>query len=74
MTGFDNITFSEYTHPSLTTLNQPKREIGREAAQLLLSLLSPDAEALPQTQQVKVLKGQLLVRESTAAPTPLKEH
>jgi len=74
VTGFDNITFSEYTHPSLTTLNQPKREIGREAAQLLLSLLSPDAEVLPQTQQVKVLKGLLLVRESTAVPTSSKEQ
>jgi DNA-binding LacI/PurR family transcriptional regulator len=68
VTGFDNITFSDYTHPTLTTLDQPKREIGREAAQLLLNLLSSDQEQTPQTQQVKVLKGRLLVRESTAPP------
>jgi DNA-binding LacI/PurR family transcriptional regulator len=63
VTGFDNIKFSEYTHPALTTFDQPKRFIGIEAAQLLLGLLrhAPD-----DGEKVKMLKGSLLVRASTA--------
>lgn len=67
--GFDNISYSAYTNPMLTTLDQPKRHIGAEAARLLLELLNQgDGEhELPQ-QKVQVLKGNLLVRESTAPP------
>jgi DNA-binding LacI/PurR family transcriptional regulator len=66
--GFDNIAYSAFTTPSLTTFDQPKRDIGREAARLLLDLLSSDQQGLPQIQQVKVLQGKLLVRESTGSP------
>ena len=44
ITGFDNIRFSTYTNPPLTTFDQPKRFIGEEATRLLLELLHPDAE------------------------------
>src|SRR5512143_1500709 len=39
VSGFDNIKFSAHTNPALTTLDQPKRFIGAEAARLLLGLL-----------------------------------
>ena len=63
VTGFDNINFSSYTDPPLTTFDQPKRFIGMEAARLLLGLLDsmPDAD-----EKVTILKGRLLVRASTA--------
>jgi LacI family transcriptional regulator len=66
--GFDNIAYSAFTTPSLTTFDQPKREIGNEAARLLLDLLSSGQHGLPQIQQVKILRGKLLVRESTSSP------
>ena len=67
VTGFDNIVFSAYTNPPLTTFDQPKRFIGAEAARLLLDLLkSPNPE---QQHNVRMLKGNLLIRSSTAAPT-----
>jgi DNA-binding LacI/PurR family transcriptional regulator len=67
--GFDNISFSAYTNPALTTFDQPKRPIGAEAARLLLALLDPLAKPGGKPQQkVQVLKGRLLVRESTARP------
>ena len=68
ITGFDNITFSAYTHPPLTTFDQPKQSIGTEAARLLLGLLhsSPDGKVF-QPKEI-ILKGKLLVRNSTAAP------
>jgi DNA-binding LacI/PurR family transcriptional regulator len=69
ITGFDNIVFSAYTNPPLTTLDQPKRFIGAEAARLLLELLdTPASEPSENHQNVRVLKGQLLIRESTASP------
>jgi len=68
VTGFDNITYSAFTCPSLTTFDQPKRSIGREAAQLLLDLLKEDGSHPPETPRIKVLKGVLLVRDSTSPP------
>jgi DNA-binding LacI/PurR family transcriptional regulator len=70
--GFDNISYSAFTYPTLTTFNQPKREIGREAARLLLDLLSSDQIGLPQIQQFSILQGRLLIRESTASPSSQK--
>jgi DNA-binding LacI/PurR family transcriptional regulator len=72
VTGFDNIIFSAYTNPTLTTFDQPKRYIGAEAARLLLDLLnsSPDDGASPQPR-VRMLRGRLLVRKSTAAPAAI---
>lgn len=72
--GFDNISFSAYTHPALTTLDQPKRQIGAQAAQLLLDLLNAPAPAGENPQKkVRAIQGKLLVRESTAPP-PLSPH
>lgn len=69
ITGFDNIVFSAYTNPPLTTLDQPKRFIGEEAARLLLELLDTSLSQQTVThQKVRRLKGQLLVRASTAPP------
>jgi DNA-binding LacI/PurR family transcriptional regulator len=69
VTGFDNIVFSGYTNPPLTTFDQPKRFIGNEAARLMLELLaapsSPDNQRSP---KVRTLKGNLLIRQSSAPP------
>ncbi len=64
--GFDNIIFSAYTNPPLTTFDQPKRFIGTEAARLLLDLLnSSPTDELSSQSNVRILKGSLLVRGST---------
>ncbi len=69
VTGFDNIVFSAYTNPPLTTFDQPKHFIGTEAARLLLDLLNtPATEENPETPNVSILKGKLLVRGSTTPP------
>lgn len=64
LAGFDNIVFSAYTNPPLTTFDQPKRFIGSEAARLLLDLLS----GAPVQPKIHMLQGRLLVRQSTAPP------
>ncbi|MBV8708727.1 MAG: LacI family DNA-binding transcriptional regulator [Acidobacteriaceae bacterium] len=61
VTGFDDITFAALARPALTTVRQPRREMGRKAAELLIAIFngSPEEKAL-------VIRGELIVRESTA--------
>jgi DNA-binding LacI/PurR family transcriptional regulator len=73
ITGFDNIAFSAFTSPPLTTFDQPKYSIGAEAAQLLLNLLENGNGKTPENATTKILKGRLLVRGSTAPP-PRTSH
>jgi LacI family transcriptional regulator len=64
--GFDDIPFSNYTLPRLTTVSGKAEESGRDAVRLLLRRFAePD---LP--QQVTTSEAQLIVRESTG---PLNE-
>jgi DNA-binding LacI/PurR family transcriptional regulator len=59
--GFDDIAFSTYVDPPLTTVHQPKEEMGRIAMQMLLDLLSRNKVA------DVVVPGILIVRESACA-------
>jgi LacI family transcriptional regulator len=67
--GFDDIHLAGYINPPLTTLAQPKYELGVIAAQLLFERLAQPG--LP--PQRRLLEAQLVVRHSTAvcraAPT-----
>jgi LacI family transcriptional regulator len=59
--GFDDIPFSSYLLPRLTTVSGKAEESGRDAVRLLLNrFVEPD---LP--QQVTTTEVQLIVREST---------
>ena len=59
--GFDDIPFSSYTTPRLTTVSGKAEASGRDAVQLLLKRFAePD---LP--QQVTTVNVELIVREST---------
>lgn len=70
--GFDNIELAVFTDPPLTTLDQPKRYIGSQAAQLILDLLSSPPGQIPQEEVIHILKGKLMIRESTAPPPQLQ--
>lgn len=61
--GFDDIPFASYVCPALTTIAQPKFEMGRQAMDMVLDLLAtPGAES---GLANVVLQGQLIVRESS---------
>jgi LacI family repressor for deo operon, udp, cdd, tsx, nupC, and nupG len=60
--GFDDIRFARYTDPPLTTIAQPKDELGREAMNMLIELLR--GEDVPPRK--RILPTQLVVRGSTA--------
>jgi alanine racemase len=61
--GFDDIELAEATDPPLTTVHQPIRGKGEDAARILLALLS--GEAVPAGLR---LDARLVVRASTAPP------
>lgn len=68
VTGFDNISMSAYSTPALTTIDQPKRSIGEEACQLLFDLIRRSRSGETFEPKEKILKGKLLVRQSTSNP------
>jgi LacI family transcriptional regulator len=60
--GFDDIPLASYTNPPLTTIHQPKREIGRQAIEMLLARINrPDAP--PRSIR---LETELIVRQSSS--------
>ena len=65
--GFDDLFFSSYLDPSLTTISQPMREMGEQAMKLLLDLVEPSRKNKKSTKTQIVVPGQLTVRESTSA-------
>jgi DNA-binding LacI/PurR family transcriptional regulator len=71
VTGFDNIMVSDYTYPPLTTIDQPKRFLGAEAARMMLEQLNLSTESGPGELRLKRLKGMLLIRQSTMALLPM---
>jgi LacI family transcriptional regulator len=63
--GFDDLPVARWISPPLTTVRQPLTEMGRTAAAMLGDLI--DGKPLP-TRRVE-LSTELIVRESTAAPS-----
>lgn len=62
--GYDDIGLAAYMNPPLTTVAQPKYELGRVAAQMLLERTAD--HSLPPRRVL--LRSSLVVRESTAPP------
>ncbi len=60
--GFDDIPLAVHMMPSLTTIRQPMRFLGRLAAEMLLRRISNDD---PIEREERVLDCELIVREST---------
>jgi DNA-binding LacI/PurR family transcriptional regulator len=61
--GFDDVAIASYTFPPLTTVRQPKHEMGRMATEILLNLLAGS-----KSETSRSVQGELIVRESTAPP------
>jgi LacI family repressor for deo operon, udp, cdd, tsx, nupC, and nupG len=61
--GFDGIEFTEFVTPTLTTIEQPRQEIGRQGARCLVQALRDGIRPKSVT-----LEAPLLVRDSTAPP------
>jgi LacI family transcriptional regulator len=60
--GFDDIPQSSYTFPALTTVRQPKFEMGYHGAELLLSIINGNETPAEARQPLEV---ELIIRDST---------
>jgi LacI family transcriptional regulator len=60
--GLDDFPWADAFHPQLTTVAQPTREIGEQAAHLLLERMDGRAKDKPARRMV--LQGELRIRES----------
>jgi DNA-binding LacI/PurR family transcriptional regulator len=62
--GFDDIPFASYVQPPLTTIAQPKPEMGKRAMEMVLALMSDgNGEGRPVSNVL--LPGELIVRQSS---------
>ena len=68
--SFDDFEWSAYFRPRLTTIAQSTYEMGRQAMHLLLRRLqsSPEDNGNTDARKVVLLKAELRIRDSTAAP------
>ena len=62
--GFDDIPQSAFTIPALTTIRQPKLEMGCRGAELLLDLINKKKRRHTPESPLDV---QLIIRESTSS-------
>lgn len=60
--GFDDIAFSSLTEPALTTVNLPRRELGRLAVEALLTTISSQTQHGVEIE----IPTQLIIRKTTA--------
>src|SRR5206468_10864836 len=62
--GFDGIAYADYCEPTLTTVVQPRRELGATAAAELIALMTTDKSGL---RKDITLPARLMLRDSTGA-------
>jgi LacI family transcriptional regulator len=71
--GFDDIEISQVVRPKLTTIHQPIKEIGREAARLLIEIIGRNGKAASKNESAEkenellsriILKHSLMERET----------
>ncbi len=60
--GFDDIPLASYSQPALTTVHQPRKDIGRVGMQTLLSLIDG------KPARNLIVSARLVARETTAPP------
>ncbi len=68
--GFDDLQAAAYHNPSLTTIRQPLRQMGAEAARILLERIR-GKEAFPEALSIL---PELVIRESTCPPGPRRKR
>jgi DNA-binding LacI/PurR family transcriptional regulator len=59
--GFDNIEFSSVMYPPLTTIHQPKYQMGHAAVEILLRLARDKQKQMPEQ---RILGVELIERQS----------
>ena len=60
LTGFDDNILSTFTHPPLTTVKMPLKDMGRTAVDILLRVIQGEAES----PRSVILPCEIILRES----------
>jgi len=68
--GFDNLEYADLHWIRLTTMGQPRDEMGRRAAQLVLQMIA-DKDTTPESH---LIQAKLIVRNTCKAPRPSNLH
>ena len=68
--GYDDVLFSRYLFPALTTIRQPLAEMGEAAARLALTALGAESPAEDKEEVKTKFDPVLVARESVASPQP----
>jgi len=71
--GFDDFEWAANFTPRLTTVAQPSLEMGKQALLMLLRRIEPFEHHEEGEEKVVVLKAEVRVRDSTAAPPSLAD-
>ena len=66
--GFDDTPLSEIVWPPLTTVHQPIKQIGQDAAELLIAAIARGADGNSAQPQRHLVAFHLVERDSTGAP------
>jgi LacI family repressor for deo operon, udp, cdd, tsx, nupC, and nupG len=66
--GFDNIKMSSVHEPNLTTIDQPKYEIGKKAMEMLIKLINKESIH----KKKIVMKDELIIRESCSSESKFR--
>lgn len=69
--GFDDIIFSSYVHPSLTTVRQPKYEMSKKGTEFLLQYIEKGEFSIPKAQ-LHYIKPAIVERLSSGTPRKKK--
>lgn len=69
--GFDNLRFTEHLPVPLTTVDQPKQEMGRRAVELLAERMEMNQDLAPRTE---VFRPHLVIRSSCAIAPQHERH
>lgn len=67
LVGFDGLVEATYVNPPLTTVEQPRHQMGRLAAQMIIGLLSDESQPTR-----LVLQGTLIRRDSCSPPAEVR--
>jgi DNA-binding LacI/PurR family transcriptional regulator len=62
--GFDDIDVAEFVDPPLTTVRQPKDEMGRLAVEMVLRRVAGSSQ-----KETQMLRGELVPRGSVGRPS-----
>jgi LacI family transcriptional regulator len=68
--GFDDIPFAALANPPLTTVGQPIRQLGEQAADLLLAVVEHGAGAGTESPPPRIMLPNQLIERQSSGPVP----